>query len=625
MSHVNDSITNQSNSIVANSNVVDGNINSNQNQIGLNLNQNGVDGNVNPIQNQIGLTPNQNVNTVPNQGNFRPAPADQTFFDYMNSLNPSRPNTLETAVPLQVRGSLKNLTRSDYVSSILRTLGNDAKRHIKCIQLGSTPFACRITFKEGARRYRETLLTKGIHLRNNFLFFNEAQPSGTSVFVKLIPCEVPDNSIVRFFSQYGDVKLITRITDTNGFETGDRRLVISLRNHIPSRLPLGSQANIHISYRGQPTCCHHCNYWGHTVQRCQLKRKCGICGSPHHKSFKCDLRLVVPYILPVGEEPDPDMVHPALDDLYYDDYMDDDNLSNHSNEFCFENLMPDPEHNRGVRRPASPRSILNNNDESAKRPRADPQPVPPDSPSTHDSPVPINDEVVAIPETQVSAMDGPHSQPAETPQLFSNSPSETPEGLVPSTEVSPSEPVGTLLLLSPTPPVEHELPEPESEAPNGLLTTEGLLRSQSVPSACSNPPIRLPQISTTPERDSNVPVRQPQAKPSVTAPSPPPGPSHVSETPCEEIRCTPPKPSTGVPPPNPSTVKCQNLFTISPFSSKDTPSYAQKLAHSHNKPPQVAEDLSVHLTPLRKSSQPFVPVRQHSRTRVPSGKSKDRR
>ena len=78
----------------------------------------------------------------------------------------------------------KNLTRADYVNSIFCLLGTDAKRHVKCIHMGPIGYSCRVTFKDNAPCHQETLLAKGIHLRNTFLFFQEAQKSSLSVFSK---------------------------------------------------------------------------------------------------------------------------------------------------------------------------------------------------------------------------------------------------------------------------------------------------------------------------------------------------------------------------------------------------------------------------------------------------------
>ena len=268
-------------------------------------------------------------------------------------LNPGRPNTLELFVPNYLRRSIRNLTRADYVNAVFRSLGTDAKRHIKCIQMGPTGFSCRVTFKEGASRTKESLLAKGIHMRNNFLFFQEAQRSSFALNVSNLPCELSDEVVANIFSKFGDVKRNIRIKDIDGLETGDRRLIIELRYHVPARLPVG-KFTASVWYTGRPTCCSSCNWWGHKIQECPLKGRCAYCGELGHFSYACRTSsLLVPYNLPANEEPDLCLVHPLVFSLGLDD---DDVSSEHTNDnYYYDNFEPaDLEEDGGPERPDDP-------------------------------------------------------------------------------------------------------------------------------------------------------------------------------------------------------------------------------------------------------------------------------
>ena len=257
----------------------------------------------------------------------------------VNPFNLARPNTLELFVPNNLRRTIKNLSRADYVNSVFRSLGTDAKRHVKCIQMGPTGYSCRVTFKEGASRPKEALLAKGIHMRNNFLFFQEAQRSSFVINISNLPCELPDATVADLFSTYGLVKRSIRIKDLDGLETGDRRLIMDLRYHVPARLPVGN-FTASIWYQGRPTCCSSCNWWGHKIQDCPLNGRCAYCGGLGHKSFACTKgSLLIPYNLPANEQPDLSLVHPLVFSLGLDD---DDVSSQQTNDDNFyENFQAD--------------------------------------------------------------------------------------------------------------------------------------------------------------------------------------------------------------------------------------------------------------------------------------------
>ena len=209
-----------------------------------------------------------------------------------------RPDTLEFALPNCLRKLDSPVTRDDVLSSILESIGRPAVKSIKCVQRSSSGFGFRITFKNGTNKERESLLTKGIYLRGCFCYLSGVEISYQVVIVSNLPCELDDSDVSLVLREYGEVKDVIRHTDKLGIETGDRRVLMVLKKHIPSKLSF-EPFLAYVRYRGQPCCCNHCNWWGHTTRNCPLDKHCGICGSVDHTTHACSLPLVIPPDYPI--------------------------------------------------------------------------------------------------------------------------------------------------------------------------------------------------------------------------------------------------------------------------------------------------------------------------------------
>lgn len=246
-----------------------------------------------------------------------------------------RPNTLEFSLSPYLRRQRDKVSREEVIASLKSSLNQNEFSKIKCIQASDNGMAFRVTFNENSPRARESLLTKGIHVRNTFLYLAEAEPTFTVVSVSNLPFELSDAAVSTVLKSYGHVKKVLRNVDRNGLETGDRRILMTLDHHIPNLILLDPY-RAYVRYRGQPQCCHHCNWWGHTMYKCPLRLLCSSCGSPHHHSLDCHNSAPVPIEFPVtatleemvATQPD----HPALD-LGLDDVS-----STHSNEVFPDNF-----------------------------------------------------------------------------------------------------------------------------------------------------------------------------------------------------------------------------------------------------------------------------------------------
>ena len=153
---------------------------------------------------------------------------------------------------------------------------------------------------------------KGFYLRRSFVFFNEAEPQYTVLTVSNLPFELPDNVLSHFLSKYGQIKTVLRNKDSHGFENGDRRVLITLTHHIPSMIFLDPYIG-YVKYKDQPMCCHHCNYWGHVISKCGLKRRCTRCSSQMHVSIDCSEPFSMPPPFPIDERIDQHrLTHPLV-------------------------------------------------------------------------------------------------------------------------------------------------------------------------------------------------------------------------------------------------------------------------------------------------------------------------
>jgi hypothetical protein len=78
-----------------------------------------------------------------------------------------------------------------------------------------------------------------------------------------------DDDVRLVFVPYGKVNDVIRNRNKHGLDTGDRRLLIILSSHIPARVFMEPYL-AYVKYRGQPLCCFHCNWWGHSNRSCSL-------------------------------------------------------------------------------------------------------------------------------------------------------------------------------------------------------------------------------------------------------------------------------------------------------------------------------------------------------------------
>lgn len=119
------------------------------------------------------------------------------------------------------------------------------------------------------------------------------------MLVKNLPYEMPDQ-----------VKKVIRVLDSDGLETGDRRVFMDLAFHIP-HMAFFDPYFAFVHYKNQPKSCFNCNFWGHTNHQCPLKGHCVLCGRKGR--HVCGQReRAVPRPFPVTQAEPHEEEHPAL-------------------------------------------------------------------------------------------------------------------------------------------------------------------------------------------------------------------------------------------------------------------------------------------------------------------------
>ena len=108
------------------------------------------------------------------------------------------------------------------------------------------------------------------------------------VYVRDLPLEVSDKSIVSVFSTYGKVYSVKSVYHKEFLAicTGTRTVLMSVSDSVLSVL------NVHgfecrVCYPGQPAFCSVCRSSGHLPRACPLSGLCRRCKQPGHVAREC--------------------------------------------------------------------------------------------------------------------------------------------------------------------------------------------------------------------------------------------------------------------------------------------------------------------------------------------------
>mgnify|MGYP000070199704 CR=1 FL=1 len=144
----------------------------------------------------------------------------------------------------------------------------------------------RVTVRSEA--YRENLLSSKFSFENTVVPVTPADCVVKSVYVRDLPFEVSDESIVSVFSTYGKVYSVKSVyhKEFPAICTGTRTVLMSVNDSVPSIV------NVHgfecrVWYPGQPAYCSVCRSSGHLPRACPLSGLCRRCKQPGHVAREC--------------------------------------------------------------------------------------------------------------------------------------------------------------------------------------------------------------------------------------------------------------------------------------------------------------------------------------------------
>ena len=144
----------------------------------------------------------------------------------------------------------------------------------------------RVTVRSEA--YREDLLSSEFRLEDTVVPVTPADCVAKSVYVRDLPFEVFDKSIVSAFSTYGKVYSVKSVyyNEFPAICTGTRIVLMSVNN------PVLSVVNVHgfecrVWCPGQPAFCSVWRSSGHLPRACPLTGLCRRCKQPGHVARDC--------------------------------------------------------------------------------------------------------------------------------------------------------------------------------------------------------------------------------------------------------------------------------------------------------------------------------------------------
>ena len=134
--------------------------------------------------------------------------------------------------------------------------------------------------------YREDLLSSVFRFEDTVVPVTPADCVAKSVYVRDLPFEVSDESIVSVFS--GKVYSVKSVyhKEFPAICTGTRTVLMSVNDSVPSIV------NVHgfefrVWHPGQPAYCSVCRSSGHLPRACPLSGPCRRCKQPGHVTREC--------------------------------------------------------------------------------------------------------------------------------------------------------------------------------------------------------------------------------------------------------------------------------------------------------------------------------------------------
>ena len=146
--------------------------------------------------------------------------------------------------------------------------------------------AVRLTFKDVASC--DDVLLGSFEFNGHRIRVTAVEQKSRLVYVRDLPCEVPDDALRASLRPFGEVHSIRR-SEHDGFPglfDGSRVVKMSLSKDIPPVIRLAG-FDCRVWYRRQPLWCPICSAPGHRGKECPLNGVCRRCRQPGHVARDC--------------------------------------------------------------------------------------------------------------------------------------------------------------------------------------------------------------------------------------------------------------------------------------------------------------------------------------------------
>ena len=158
----------------------------------------------------------------------------------------------------------------------------------KRLSLCSSSGGGRVRVTVRSEAYREDLLSSEFRFEDTVVPVTPADCVAKSVYVRDLPFEVSDKSIVSVFSTYGKVYSVKSVyhNEFPAICTGTRIVLMSVNDPVPSVVNVhGFECRVWCPC--QPAFCSVCRSSGHLPRACPLSGLCRRCKQPGYVAREC--------------------------------------------------------------------------------------------------------------------------------------------------------------------------------------------------------------------------------------------------------------------------------------------------------------------------------------------------
>ena len=176
----------------------------------------------------------------------------------------------------------RNIGASDVLPTLVGVLDRSKLETVQFLRNG----AVRLTFKDVASC--DDLLLGSFEFNGHRIRVTAVEQKSRLVYVRDLPCEVPDDALRASLRPFGEVHSIRR-SEHDGFPglfDGSRVVKMSLSKDIPPVIRLAG-FDCRVWYRRQPLWCPICSAPGHRGKECPLNGVCRRCRQPGHVARNC--------------------------------------------------------------------------------------------------------------------------------------------------------------------------------------------------------------------------------------------------------------------------------------------------------------------------------------------------